>query len=420
MQVSMNQKLELCNLDNGLRLLHLHSQSQPVEYCGVVIKAGARDDGDYPGLAHFVEHTIFKGTTRRSAKSIINYMEAVGGELNAYTTKEETFIYSAFPTGNLRRAVDLIADLVNNSCFPDRELDRERLVIAEEIDSYLDNPSESVIDDFEDLMFAGSPLGHNILGYSDTINSIVSSTCRNFISKLYHPDNMLFFYSGLTMPGKVEKIVNQCFCNENQDILLPKKQTHEIDKESHSHYGQQFSIRRKDADTHQAHTVIGVPAFSLYSNQRYALALLNNVIGGPGMNSLLNVALREKRGLVYSVDSASTLYSDCGAWTVYYGCSTEKVDVCRRIIERQLESLASSTLSPRRLEAAKKQFVGQLIVGTASPEQLILSAARSALYRNRVSSTSESAERIKALSSTDILEIAQMIAAAPHSMLTIG
>lgn len=420
MQVSMNQEFELYTLDNGLRLLHLNSPSQPVEYCGVVIKAGARDDGDYPGLAHFVEHTIFKGTTRRSAKSIINYMEAVGGELNAYTTKEETFIYSAFPAGNLRRAVNLIADLVNNSCFPDRELDRERLVIAEEIDSYLDNPSESVIDDFEDLMFAGSPLGHNILGSSDTITEIVSSTCRTFIDRLYHPDNMLFFYSGPSKRGIVEKIVKHYFCSDNQDSFMPKTALHELGMRNRADYGQQFSIRRKDADTHQAHTVIGVPAFSLYSDRRFALALLNNILGGPGMNSLLNVALREKRGLVYSVDSASTLYSDCGTWTVYFGCSPEKVDFCKRIIARQIESLASSALSPRRLEAAKKQFIGQMIVGTASPEQLILSAARSALYRNSVSSTSELAEKIKELSSTDILEIAQMIASAPHSMLTIG
>lgn len=396
---------------NGLSLVYVRRDTV-AEFFGVVARVGSRDEGDTQhGLAHFVEHTIFKGTSNRRASSIINCMENVGGELNAYTTKEETYVYSIFPSGNLSRSVRLIADLVINSVFPDDELDKEREVVGEEIDSYLDTPSEAVFDDFEDLMFDGSTLGHNILGDKKSLEGFDSSECRGFLRRYYVPSNMVVFYLGAEPLSKVEAMVRQRFENLRGGSVV----------EHHGDFAarQCFAQAKGDGDNHQAHTVMGATVPSLYSPDRYAYALINNILGGPGMNSRLNVALRERRGLVYSVESSIASYSDCGLLTIYYGCNPEDNARCRRLVETELRRMCDTPMTKIALERAKRQYIGQMTVASASAEQTILSAARSMLFRGRIIPAGEVIEKIKAVTPEGILAAASRLSPDAFSSLTL-
>lgn len=388
-------------LTNGLRIVHRHSKSS-VEYCGVAVNVGSRDEKpEHYGLAHFVEHTIFKGTAHRRSWHIINRMEAVGGELNAYTTKEETMLYSIFPSGNLNRAIDLIADLVTSSQFPFAELDKEREVVADEINSYLDSPSEAIFDDFEDLIFSGSSLGHNILGSTDTIATFSSEVCREYLARYYTAPNMVFFYMGSERPSKVIKIVEKHFNTLSNHLAPINRITPAIVNP--------FDIKR-ELGNHQCHTVIGAPIPGMYSEQRYPIALLTNIIGGPGMNSLLNISLRERRGLVYTVEASSAMFTDCGAFAVYFGCDHDDLNRCRRLVMNQFDALASKALSTKQIEAAKKQYLGQLIVASENREQAAISTGRAMLYLNKVASPNEILEHINAITPEQIRQIAESIA----------
>lgn len=388
-------------LANGLRIVHRQARSG-VEYCGVAVNVGSRDEAiEHYGLAHFVEHTIFKGTSHRRAWHIINRMEAVGGELNAYTTKEETMLYSIFPSGNLNRAIDLIADLVTSSQFPANELDKEREVVADEINSYLDSPSEAVFDDFEDLMFGGSSLGHNILGTTDTIATFTPEVCRNYLARYYTAPNMVFFYMGSERPSKVFKIAEKHFGSLSNQLapinrVIPSKVV-------------TFDIKR-DLGNHQCHTIIGSRIEGMYSEQRYPTALFTNIVGGPGMNSLLNISLRERRGLVYTVEASSAMFTDSGAFAIYFGCDHEDLNRCRRLVINQLDTLASKAMSSKQLEAAKKQYLGQLIVASENREQAAITTGRSMLYHNHVASSDEVLDRINAITPEQVRQVAESIA----------
>jgi predicted Zn-dependent peptidase len=388
-------------LANGLRIVHRQSSSS-VEYCGVAINVGSRDEmPEHYGLAHFVEHTIFKGTNHRRSWHIINRMEAVGGELNAYTTKEETMLYSIFPSGNLNRAIDLIADLVSSSQFPSSELDKEREVVADEINSYLDSPSEAIFDDFEDLIFDGSSLGHNILGNTSTIATFTSEVCKDYLARYYTAPNMVFFYMGSERPSKVFKVVEKHF-DSLSNQLAP------INRVAPSRVAT-FDIKR-NLGNHQCHTIMGSHIEGMYSEQRYPTALFTNIIGGPGMNSLLNVSLRERRGLVYTVEASSAMFTDSGAFAIYFGCDHNDHNRCRRLVMNQLYTLASDTLSTKQIEAAKKQYLGQLIVASENREQAAISTGRAMLYHNRVASSDEILARINAITAEQVRQVAESIA----------
>lgn len=408
--MSENQIITYHTLSNGLRIVHRQVQSD-VEYCGVAVNVGSRDEvaGQY-GLAHFVEHTIFKGTRKRRSSHIINRMETIGGELNAYTTKEETMLYSVFPKGNLLRAVELIADLVANSQFPDIELDKEREVVADEINSYLDSPAEAIFDDFDDLLFADSQLGHNILGTQESLAGFTSKVCREYLSKYYIPSNMVFYYMGASTDEVVLKTVERNF-----KALLPQEYSLEriVPKEI-----QPFDIKRQ-IGSHQAHSIIGAKLPGMYSAMRYPIALFANILGGPGMNSLLNVALRERRGLVYTVDASLSMFTDVGALMIYFGCDPADVKRCRRLINNQLDRLASSSMSDKAVDAAKRQYIGQLAVASENREQVALSIGRAMLYHDSVSSYNDSVARIKAITPEQLREIAQRVASSP-SILTLS
>lgn len=403
----------ITNLSTGLRIVHRHTPG-PVEYFGVAVNAGSRDElpGE-EGLAHFVEHTIFKGTQRRRAWHILNCMEAVGGELNAYTTKEETMIYTVFTTGNMRRAVDLVADLVTSSRFPETEIDREREVVADEINSYLDTPAECVFDDFDDLMFAGSSLGHNILGTLESITTFNSEDCRRWLRRNYIVPRMVLFYSGTLSVGKVTSMCERYFegvpsaTTGNSSVRIKPA---EVDR---------FDINRS-LDRHQAHTVMGARIPGLYSDNRLALSLLGNVLGGPGMNARLNVELRERRGLVYSVDTSTSLYTDAGELMIYFGCDPADTAKCRRIVKHTLDNIATNALSPRQLAAAKKQYIGQQVIASQNAEQLILSAARATLQNLTLRDSRALARDIEAITVDKVAECATLLSSNKFSTLTLS
>lgn len=402
---------EYLTLPSGLRILYRNERSM-VESCGLAINAGSRDEShEQLGLAHFVEHTIFKGTARRRSWHIINRMEAVGGELNAYTTKEETMVYSIFPAGNMTRAAELIFDLAANSLFPAAELEKEREVVADEINSYLDVPSEAVFDDFEDLIFAGSQLGHNILGTVETVSSFNSDDCRRYLHRFYTPANMVFFYCGPTPLSAVEKTISRL--SVMLDDRAGSAGARRVPKPADP-----FSITR-EIGSHQAHTLIGARLPGMHEIDRQSLALLTNLLGGPGMNSRLNIALRERRGLVYSVDASTALFTDAGLFTTYFGCDPGDTMRCVKIVERELNDIAATPLTEKALDRAKKQFLGQLIVGSENREQATLGAARATLYYGHALPPAEVADRIKAVTPARLLAIAQQIAASP-SRLTLN
>lgn len=405
------KEVSIVPLGDGLRLLHVYASGVSVDYFGVAVNAGSRDDPDGRyGLAHFVEHTLFKGTQRRRSWHIINRMESCGGELNAYTTKESTTIYSIFPSGNLLRAVDLIADLVMNSSFPADELDKEREVVADEINSYLDIPSEAVFDDFEDLLFKGSSLGHNILGDVRSLEKFDSELCRDYLKRLYVTSNMLVFYSGSEPVDKVSRAVTKYFSGMrsvdaaiSRTKPLPAERFDEI----------------RDISNHQAHTVIGTSVCDMFDDRRFAFSVLVNLLGGPGMNSMLNVALREKRGLVYSVDASATLLSDAGMFGIYFGCDPDDTARCRRIVLELIGRLASSPLSERKLSMVVRQYIGQMRVAADNRENTVLSLARQVLYRGRIIPREQTVERIRSLHPADIMDAAVMIAPDRLSTLTL-
>lgn len=402
--------IEYHTLPNGLRMVYRHSHSA-VEYCGVAINVGSRDENENEyGLAHFVEHTIFKGTQKRRSYHIINRMESVGGELNAYTTKEETMLYSIFPFGHLERATELIADLITSSIFPKSEIDKEREVVSEEINSYLDTPSEAIFDDFEDLIFKDSSLGHNILGSAYTISTFSSQICRDYLTRNYRPDNMVFFYMGASASDKVFHLAEKYLCS------MQAKPSSNI-RAVPTHITN-FNIEKR-IDCHQAHTIIGARLPSMHTHLRYPIALLTNMLGGPGMNSILNIELRERRGLVYTVDASSSLLTDTGLFTIYYGCDTNDTEKCRKLIFNELDRLGSKEISSVKLEKIKKQHLGQILVASDNREQMALSTARATLYFNKAASSEEISEYVMSVTTSQLLEAAQLIAPQNCSTLTL-
>lgn len=396
-------------LTNGLRLVHVTTTKQ-VAWCGLAINAGSRDErqGQY-GLAHFVEHTIFKGTKHRRAWHILNRMERVGGELNAYTTKEGTMLYSVFPHEHLDRAIDLLADLVQWSVFPKDELDRERDVVLEEAASYRDTPADAVYDDFEDLLFEGSELGHNILGKKEDLERLTQEDCMRYLKALYVPTNMAFFSVGPEKPERVFRIAERCFGSMNH-VMAPR---HRITPLESAPFKKVMQI-----GTHQAHTIVGARLPDMNHPLRFALMLLNNILGGPGMNSLLNVELRERRGYVYTVESTLTLLSDCGWIEIYLGCDPDDVRSSLRVIERITTRLGEQQMSSRRLDAYKKQYCGQLKVAADSTEFMAMRAGRGLLYHGAMASVDDTIARIHAVTADEIAQAATYLNANRLSSLT--
>lgn len=409
-QLPDSPRATVFTLPNGLRCVHRLSPGQ-VAYCGVAINAGSRDEpADKEGLAHFVEHTLFKGTLRRRSWHISNRMESVGGELNAYTSKEETMVYASAPAPFSERAIELISDIVANSTFPVAELIKEKAVVIEEIKSYLDSPEDKVFDEFENLIYSGSALGHNILGTQGSVERLESSDCRAFLDRFYVPNNMVVYVADPYPAKRAEKFLTKHFGS----LHFPKPSSERIIPPEVGHFEE-----IKNEHGYQAHTLMGARLFGRTDPRRYPLFLLNNYFGGPCMNSRLNQELRDKRGYVYTVESNVALMSDCGLIQIYFGSDTKRTEECKRLIIKELEKIADNGISAGRFEAVKRQYAGQLILASANTESVAMQTAKSLLYFNEVHDTTTTAREIMAVSRDDIKAIAAMILEKGLSALTL-
>lgn len=391
-------------LANGLRVIHLPSAS-PVVYCGIGINAGARHEAlGEEGLAHFCEHTTFKGTRRRSALQILNSLESVGGDLNAFTNKEDTVFYAAIQREHFSRAVDLLCDIVFCSEYPQHEIEREIDVICDEIESYNDSPAELIYDEFENLIFQGHPLGHNILGTRQQVQQFTSLDAQRFTQRYYRPDNAIFFvYGDIDFSQLVKNLEVRSERLEVREYPRPHPLPQDISLTSHP------SPLTTENTHHQAHVMLGVQTFSYDDPRRMPLFLLNNMLGGPGMNARLNLSLRERNGLVYTVESTQVSYSDTGCWSVYFGCDHHDVKRCLRLVHRELDRLMQHPLSERLLQAAKRQLKGQLAIACDNREQFALDFAKHFLHYGHERSIAELLLRIDAITSTQIQDVAQQL-----------
>ena len=418
-------KYNTYTLDNGLRIIHLPSDSQVV-YCGYQINAGTRnEEPGEEGLAHFCEHVTFKGTEHRKAWHILNCLESVGGDLNAYTNKEGTVYYSAILKEHIARAVDLLSDIVFHSVYPQAEIDKEVEVICDEIESYNDSPAELIYDEFENILFKGSPLGHNILGTAEQVRSFTTEDALRFTRKLYRPDNAIFFAYGDIDFKKLVKLIQKALgeCPKGRELACSadcksaETPTEEMEAGDANHKVQssKFNVQSKVAgqtivmqkNTHQAHVMIGTHAYDVNDDRRMPLYLLNNMLGGPGMNAKLNLALREHNGLVYTVESTMVAYGDTGTWSIYFGCDEHDVKRCLRLVRKELDKFMQKPLSDAQLKAAKKQIKGQIGVACDNRENFALDFGKSFLHYGWEKNVDRLYEQVDEITAAQIQAVAQ-------------
>ena len=394
--------IEYITLDNGMRVVCHHSPSI-VSYAGFAVNVGSRDDDpSSPGIAHFVEHLLFKGTARHSPHYIINRMEQVGADLNAYTTKEETVIYSSFLNNHLGRAIDLMTDIVLHSSFAPAEVDRERSVILDETHSYLDDPSDQIFDNFEAQLFGNGAVGHPILGSIESVEAITAADCYAFHRRHYRPDRMVFFYEGSLSSSEVRRRLERALSStEPCEAPTPHART------SPEATSPQQMV--EEIDSHQVHTIIGAPSYGMSDTRLRAHVLLNNYIGGPCMNSLLNVALRERRGLCYTVESTIATYTDAGYYAIYFGTDPRNLDRCLSLVYKTLRGICEKSLPERTIASIKRQFIGQMTIAMEQREHLALSIAKSVLHKGYFMPLDESLARIEAVTAQQLLEVANEV-----------
>lgn len=437
-------KYNTYTLDNGLRIIHLPSDSKVV-YCGYQINAGTRnEEPGEEGLAHFCEHVTFKGTERRKAWHILNCLESVGGDLNAYTNKEGTVYYSAILKEHIARAVDLLTDIVFHSVYPQAEIDKEVDVICDEIESYNESPAELIYDEFENIIFKGSPLGHNILGTAEQVRSFKTEDALRFTRKLYRPDNAIFFAYGDIDFKKLVKLIRKALADDDsgkvaenaansvgklaeeklpqisqitqisgdENSITTEKSVSSVKSVGPENYpsvgkeiaGQTIVMQK---NTHQAHVMIGTRAYDVNDSRRMPLYLLNNMLGGPGMNAKLNLALREHNGLVYTVESTMVAYGDTGIWSIYFGCDEHDVKRCLRLVRKELDKFMQKPLSEAQLKAAKKQIKGQVGVACDNRENFALDFGKSFLHYGWEKNVDRLYEQVDEITAEQIQAVAQ-------------
>ena len=398
-------KYNTYTLDNGLRIIHLPSDSQVV-YCGYQINAGTRnEEPGEEGLAHFCEHVTFKGTERRKAWHILNCLESVGGDLNAYTNKEGTVYYSAILKEHIARAVDLLSDIVFHSVYPQAEIDKEVEVICDEIESYNDSPAELIYDEFENILFKGSPLGHNILGTAEQVRAFKTEDALRFTQKLYRPDNAIFFAYGDIDFKKLVRLLQRALADDESVVNLAEEKLPKKYPSVRDGIAGQTIVMQKN--THQAHVMIGTRAYDVNDDRRMPLYLLNNMLGGPGMNAKLNLALREHNGLVYTVESTMVAYGDTGTWSIYFGCDEHDVKRCLRLVRKELDKFMQKPLSDAQLKAAKKQIKGQIGVACDNRENFALDFGKSFLHYGWEKNVDRLYEQVDEITAAQIQAVAQ-------------
>jgi predicted Zn-dependent peptidase len=405
-------------LDNGLRVL-LAPSSTNVVYAGIAVAAGTRDElpGE-SGMAHFVEHMSFKGTRRLTSMQILNRMDSVGGDLNAYTGKEETVYYSVFLREHLRRALPLLMDIVFNSTYPQTELEKEREVVIDEIDSYLDTPAEQIYDDFEAKLFAGHPLGRNILGDAERLRQYTTADLKAFVSRTYKMEKAVLFVKGNVTEKEVMRIV------KGPPLTLPVREGvvsyENCEADACSDHSAPSLTGRAGGGSplHQSHVMLGARSYAMTDPRHIGIALLSNLLGGPAMSSRLSLALRERTGLVYTVESNVNAYTDTGVWSVYFGCDHADVQRCLRLVRRELHRLTDKPLSQRTLDAARRQIKGQMAIAADNSENAALSMAKLFLHTNRTYSLDDRFAQLDALT-PDVLHAIACDVLDPDRLTTL-
>ena len=406
-------------LNNGLRVVYAPSPTNTM-YLGLALDAGTRDETDgESGMAHFAEHLSFKGTDRRTSRQIITYMESVGGDLNAFTGKEETVYYCTCQKEHFSRAMDLLFDVVFHSKYPQEEMDKEVEVVIDEIESYNDSPSELIYDDFEAMLFQGHPLGRSILGNAERLRAYKTEDVQSYTSRLYVPSNAVLFVYGNVSEKEIMKQIRK---NDPPQPSLQggrasiNRLSGHIGSTSYSPpYREGLGVGPVSGshiihkDTHQAHIMMGARAFGGTHPKHLALFLANNILGGPGLSSRLNLALREKRGLVYTVESTLTTYTDTGVWAIYFGCDHHDAEKCKRIVKRELQRLCDAPLSEKALNAAKRQIIGQIALSYDNFESVAIGMGKRMLHYGRTQTKEQFIDRIQALTAEQVWDAAKEI-----------
>ena len=386
-------------LPNGVKIVHRWTPS-PVAYVGVMVGAGTRDEQPAEnGMAHYIEHCVFKGTNHHSARQIIHAIEGIGGEINAYTTKEETTFYAAILAEHVQLTLHLIAEMLLEPSFKKEETDKERMVILDEIESYNDSPSELIYDDFENLVFAGSSLAQPILGTRKTLRHLSSKPdyARRWMAEHYTPERMVVFCQGNVKPEKIFRIAEREFGSLTRNPREPRKPS----IPTFSEHERSFKKH-----THQVHAMLGGRAYPLGHEKQLALFLLNNILGGGSLNSRLNLSLRESRGLVYTVESTYTPLSDTGYWCVYWACDPEDYTQSLELIAHEQEILRTKPLSDSALHHALQQLRGQLAISAQNQENSALAMAKSMLYHGSAPEWQETFAKIAQTSAQSLQDVA--------------
>ena len=401
-------KYNTTRLANGLRVIHLPSTS-PVVYCGYEINAGAASEtATEEGIAHFCEHATFKGTVCRDSLDIIRCLENVGGDLNAYTTKTSTVYHSAILREHFPLAVDLLSDIVFRSVYPQKEIEKEVEVICDEIESYNDSPAELIYDEFENLLFKNLPLGHSILGTDKTVRQFSSEDAKRFTSRYYRPDNSVFFVYGDVDFNQIVALLQQhtgdIVPTEPLQLDYTEDATATIVKSAETYRASNIVVHKK---THQAHVMIGTRGYSVHDSRRIALYLLNNILGGPGMSARLNLSLRERNGLVYTVESTFASFSATGMWSTYFGCDPQDTARCIALVHEELENMMQQPLSDEELDTAKRQIKGQIGIACDSRESFALDFGKSFLHYGWEKDITNLYAQIDKVTAADIQNVAK-------------
>lgn len=397
-------------LPNGLRIVHKQTKS-PVAHVGVIINTGSRDElPQEHGLAHFTEHVFFKGTEKRKLFQVLGRLENIGADLNAYTTKEDISVFASFPKTYYNRTIELFSDILLHSVFPAKEIKKEKDVIIDEINAYEDTPAEAIFDDFEDMLFPGNALGRNILGSPSILRKFRREHILAFTKKHVHPANMVLCSVGGISMNRLIEMADRYFCQS----ITPFSP---LQREKPGEYKSWQDNRKRNV--YQAHCMIGNRAYSSYDPQRTAMALLNNILGGPAMNSRLNMAIREKHGIAYNIESGYSPFSDSGVFSIYLGTDASSLEKSIGLVHHELDKLRKGQLGTMQLHTGKRQLSGQIAIGMESQQNDMLSMGKSVLLYNKVEGLKEICQKINEVSAADIMEAANLVFAPESlSMLT--
>jgi len=397
-------------LSNGIRLIHKMANS-PVAHCGIIINAGSRDElPEEFGIAHFIEHVIFKGTNKRKAYHVISRLEDVGGDLNAYTSKEETFVYASFLSRYYERSLELFSDILFNSSFPEKELEKEKDVIIDEINSYRDSPSELIFDEFEEVLFKNHPIGHNILGSPETVKSFGRQHIQSFMQHNYLTDRMVICSVGSLSFDKLVILCEKYFGHIPASAAKNGR---------HAFTDYQPTITQSEKSNFQVHCMMGNIAYDVSTERKNVLALLTNILGGPGMNSRLNLAIREKHGYSYNIEAHYQPFSDSGLFNIYLGTDAEYLEKSLKLVYKELKNLREIELGTLQLHKAKQQIIGQIAISLESNLAEMVSIGKSHLFFDTVDTMAEMIKKIEGISSKDLLDVANEIFVTDQfSMLT--